>query len=109
MMLYNPKVDLLNDNVYTKFGLILSIHSQDIESKNLILISIKGVTLLQICEKRCFTISDNVDLVNNNVYTKFGLIPSILCKNKFRHQSRSITLLKTAKNDALQSQSRSSQ
>ena len=31
MMLYNPNVDLVNDNVYTKFGHILSIRSQDIE------------------------------------------------------------------------------
>ena len=33
MTLYNPKVDLVNDNVYTKFGHILSIRSQDIELK----------------------------------------------------------------------------
>ena len=32
-MIYNTNVDLVNDNVYTKFGLILSIGSQDIESK----------------------------------------------------------------------------
>ena len=25
--LYNPNLDLVNDNVYTNFGLILSIHS----------------------------------------------------------------------------------
>ena len=30
-MLYNPNLDLVNDNVYTKFGHILSIRSQDIE------------------------------------------------------------------------------
>ena len=29
--IYNTDVDLVNDNVYTKFGLILSIRSQDIE------------------------------------------------------------------------------
>ena len=29
--IYFTKVDLVNDDVYTKFGLILSIHSQDIE------------------------------------------------------------------------------
>ena len=29
--IYNTNVDLFNDNVYTKFGLILSIRSQDIE------------------------------------------------------------------------------
>ena len=28
---YNTDVDIVNDNVYTKFGLILSIRSQDIE------------------------------------------------------------------------------
>ena len=32
--IYNyTNVDLVNDNVYTKFGLNLSIHSQDIEQK----------------------------------------------------------------------------
>ena len=29
----NPKLDLVNDDVHTKFGLILSIRSQDIERK----------------------------------------------------------------------------
>ena len=29
--IYNTDLDLVNDNVYTKFGLILSIRSQDIE------------------------------------------------------------------------------
>ena len=29
--IHNTNVDLVNDDVYTKFGLILSIHSQDIE------------------------------------------------------------------------------
>ena len=28
---YNTNVDLVNDDVYTKFGLILSFRSQDIE------------------------------------------------------------------------------
>ena len=31
--IYNINVDLVNDNVFTKFGLILSIRSQDIEQK----------------------------------------------------------------------------
>ena len=30
---YNPKVDLVNINVYTKFNKILSIGSQDVERK----------------------------------------------------------------------------
>ena len=29
----NVNIDLVNDNVFTKFGLILSIRSQDIEQK----------------------------------------------------------------------------
>ena len=33
MTMYNTNVNLVNDNVYTKFGYILSIHSQDIEQK----------------------------------------------------------------------------
>ena len=33
MTLYNPNLDLVNDSMHTKFGLILSIHSQDIEQK----------------------------------------------------------------------------
>ena len=32
-IIYNNKIDLVNDDVYTKFGLNLSIHSQDIEQK----------------------------------------------------------------------------
>ena len=33
MTLYDPNLDLVNANVYTKFGYILSIGSQDIERK----------------------------------------------------------------------------
>ena len=33
LTLYNPNLNLINVNVYTKFGLILSIGSQDIERK----------------------------------------------------------------------------
>ena len=32
-IIYNTNIDLVNDNVYTKFGLNLSILSQDIEQK----------------------------------------------------------------------------
>ena len=31
--IYNINVDIVNDNVFTKFGLILSIFSKDIEQK----------------------------------------------------------------------------
>ena len=30
-IIYNTNIDLVNDDVYTKFGLILSIRSKDIE------------------------------------------------------------------------------
>ena len=33
LTLYNPNLDTINVNVYTNFGLILSIGSQDIERK----------------------------------------------------------------------------
>ena len=33
LTLYNPNLDLINVNVHTKFGKILSFHSQDIERK----------------------------------------------------------------------------
>ena len=33
LKVYNPNLDLINVNVYTKFGKILSIGSQDIERK----------------------------------------------------------------------------
>ena len=32
-LIYNTNIDLVNDNVYTKFGFNLSIRSQDIEQK----------------------------------------------------------------------------
>ena len=31
--IYNTNVDFVNDNVFTRFGLILAIRSQDIEQK----------------------------------------------------------------------------
>ena len=33
LTLYNPNLDLINVNVFTKFGKILSFHYQDIEWK----------------------------------------------------------------------------
>ena len=66
MMLYNPNLDLVNDNVYTKFGHILSISSQ-------ILTSIKGRNSVANLRKTIIY-NTNIDLVNDDVYTKFGLI-----------------------------------
>ena len=62
-IIYFTNVDLVNDDVYTKFGLILSIRSQDIEKKP----NLRKTTIYYT----------KVDLVNDNVYTKFGLNRSI--------------------------------
>ena len=51
-IIYNSNIDLVNGDVYTKFGLILSIRSQDIEQKTNFLHQSRAVTLLQICEKQ---------------------------------------------------------
>ena len=78
-MLYNTNVDLVNDNVFTKFGLILSIRSQ-ILSKNQILTSIKGRNSLANLRKTTIY-NTKVDLVDDNVFTKFGLNRSIHFKD----------------------------
>ena len=77
----HTNVDLANDDVYTKFGLILSIRSQDIEElkilrKNQILTSIKGRNSVANLRKTKIYYT-NLDLVTDNVYTNFGLILSI--------------------------------
>ena len=71
MTIYNTNVDLVNDNADTKFGLILSIHYQDIEKKPWILASIRGRN--SVANLRKMTIyTPNVYLVNDHVYTKFS-------------------------------------
>ena len=61
--------------MYTKFGLNLSIHSQDIE-ENLILTSIKLCNYVANLRKT-MVYDINIYLVNDNVYTKFDLNQSI--------------------------------
>ena len=70
--IYNTNVDLISDDEHTKFGLILSISSQE----NQILTSIKGHNSVANLRKTKIY-NTNVDLVNDNVYTKFGLNQSI--------------------------------
>ena len=71
----NPKLDIVNDDVHTKFGRILSIRSQDIERKE-ILTSIKGRNSVKILRKMTGN-NPKLDLVNVDVHTKFGQILSI--------------------------------
>ena len=73
--IYNTNIDLVNDNVFTKFGFICRFVLK-ILSKNQILISIKGRNSVANLRKTMIY-NTNVDLVNDNVYTKFGLNRSI--------------------------------
>ena len=75
MMGNNPKVDVVNVDVHTKFDQILSIRSQDIEW-NKILMSIKGRNSDKILRKMTGN-NPKLDLVNVDVHTKFGQILSI--------------------------------
>ena len=68
--LYNTNLDIINVNVYTKFGYILSIGSQDIEQKRNSDIN-KGRN--SVANLRNLTVyNPNLDTINVNVYTKFG-------------------------------------
>ena len=73
--IYNTNLDLVTDDVYTNFGLILSIRSQDIEQTQ-ILTSIKGRNSVANLRKTAIY-NTKVDLVDDNVFTKFGLNRSI--------------------------------
>ena len=73
--IYNTNVDLVNDDVYTKFCLILSISSQEKQQQQ-ILTSIRGRNSVANLRKTKIY-NTNVDVVNDNVYTKFGLNLSI--------------------------------
>ena len=66
----NPKLDLVNVDVHTKFGLILSIRSQDIEQN---FTSIKGRNSIKFLQKMMGN-NPKLDLVNVDVHTKFGQI-----------------------------------
>ena len=73
-IIYITNVDLVNDDVYTRFGLILSIRSQDIEQKPNSDMN-QGRNPVANLLKQLFY-HTNKDLVNDDVFTKFGLILS---------------------------------
>ena len=75
--IYNTNIDLVNDNVYTKFGLNLFIRSQDIEQKPNSDINQGRLLCCKLAKKTTMIYDTNIDLVNDNVYTKFGLNQSI--------------------------------
>ena len=68
MTLHNTNVDLVNDNPCTKFGKILSIHSQDIEQKPNSGINQGNQSLAKL--QKLTLHNTNVDLVNDNIYTQ---------------------------------------
>ena len=72
----NPKLDLVNVDVHTKSGLILSICSRDIERKRN-LTSIKGRNSVKKLKKKMMSNNPKLDLVNVDVHTIFGQILSI--------------------------------
>ena len=67
----NTNVDLVNDNVYKKFGLNLSIRSQDIEQKPNSDVNQGPLLCCKFANTMIYI--TNVGLVNDYVYTKFGL------------------------------------
>ena len=71
----NPKLDLVDDDVDTKLGRILSIRSQDIEWKRNSEVN-QGRNSVKILRKMTGN-NPKLDLVNDDVHTKFGRILSI--------------------------------
>ena len=71
----NLKLDLINANVHTKFGPILSIGSRDIERKRNFDIN-HGGNSVKILRKMMGN-NPKLDFVDVDVHTKFGQILSI--------------------------------
>ena len=89
--IYNTNLDLVTDNVYTNFGLILSIRSQDIKQKQNFDVNQTEHFSFQTTEskwgnslanlRKTTIYNTKVDLVDDNVFTKFGLNRSIRFKD----------------------------
>ena len=73
--IYITNIDLVNDNVFTKFGLNLFVLSQDIEQKPNSDINQGRNSVANL--RKTMSYDNNIDLVNDNEYTKFGLNRSI--------------------------------
>ena len=76
MTIYNTNLDLVHDNVYTKFGWILCHPFSRYWAKKQFLTSIKGCNSVANLWKMTLY-NTNIDLVNEKVYTKFGRTLSI--------------------------------
>ena len=80
--IYNTDVDLVNDNVYIQNLVLFCQFVLKILRKNRIQTSIKGSNSVANLQKKTKIYNTNIDLVNDNVFTKFGLILSI-CSQKY--------------------------
>ena len=70
LTLYNPNLEIINVNVYTKFGRLCPfIHL--ILSRNEILTSIKGYNSVSNVQK-IVLYNPNLEIINVNVYTNVG-------------------------------------
>ena len=76
----NPKLDLVNVDVHTKFGQILSIHSQYIEWKLYSDVN-QGLLLSQNFVEKMTGNNPKLDHVNVDVHIKFGQILSICSRD----------------------------
>ena len=84
----NPKLDLVNDDVHTKFGRIVSTVLK-ILSGNEILTSIKGLNSVKILQKMMGN-NPKLDLVNVDVHTKFGRILSVCSQDIERKRNSDV-------------------
>ena len=84
----NPKPDLVNVDVHTKFGRILSMRSH-ILSGNEILTLMKGRNSVKILRKMTGN-NPKLDLVNDDVHTKFGPILSICSQDIERKRNSDV-------------------
>ena len=69
---FTTNVNLVNDDEHTKFGLILSISSQEKQNSEM---NQGRNSVANLRQTKIY--NTNVDLVNDNVYSKFGLNLSI--------------------------------
>ena len=63
--IYNNNVDLVNDNVFTKIGFILSIRSQNIEQKQNFDANKGRNSVVNL--RKTMIYNTNIDLINDNV------------------------------------------
>ena len=85
----NTNIEVVNINLYTKFGKIMPIRSQDIERKP-ILTSIKGRNSVIYMYAKMTSNNPNLDIVSYYVYVKFGIILSIRSQNIERKRNYDI-------------------